>query len=122
MTPTEASARASAASKSSMAYIVGHSGSSVLIYDQEFAKAANEAAKHVGSGLRLVRAGGDSDELEALIASGKPLLHPVEDERSMLAINYTSGTTARPKGVMYHHRGAYLQSLAMALHMEFQCK
>jgi len=100
-----------------MAYIVGHSGSSVLIYDQEFAKAANEAAKHVGSGLRLVRAGGDSDELEALIASGKPLLHPVEDERSMLAINYTSGTTARPKGVMYHHRGAYLQSLAMALHM-----
>jgi len=102
---------------SDMAYIVGHSGSSVLIYDQEFAKAANEAAKHVGSGLRLVRAGGDSDELEALIASGKPLLHPVEDERSMLAINYTSGTTARPKGVMYHHRGAYLQSLAMALHM-----
>ena len=35
----------------------------------------------------------------------------------MLAINYTSGTTARPKGVMYHHRGAYLQALAMALHM-----
>ena len=42
---------------------------------------------------------------------------PVTDERSMLAINYTSGTTARPKGVMYHHRGAYLQALAMALHM-----
>ena len=42
---------------------------------------------------------------------------PVDDERSMLAINYTSGTTARPKGVMYHHRGAYLQALAMALHM-----
>ena len=34
----------------------------------------------------------------------------------MLAINYTSGTTGRPKGVMYHHRGAYLQSLAMAYH------
>src|SRR6202012_6002374 len=34
----------------------------------------------------------------------------------LLALNYTSGTTGRPKGVMYHHRGAYLQSLAMAFH------
>ena len=38
------------------------------------------------------------------------------DERALLAINYTSGTTGRPKGVMYHHRGAYLQALAMAYH------
>jgi fatty-acyl-CoA synthase len=38
------------------------------------------------------------------------------DERDLLAINYTSGTTGRPKGVMYHHRGAYLQALAMAYH------
>jgi fatty-acyl-CoA synthase len=100
-----------------MAYILGHAGASVLVYDQEFAKAATEAAKEVGAGLRLVRAGGAGDELEALIASARPFLRPVADERSMLAINYTSGTTARPKGVMYHHRGAYLQALAMALHM-----
>ncbi len=38
------------------------------------------------------------------------------DERSLLAINYTSGTTGRPKGVMYHHRGAALQATAMAYH------
>ena len=38
------------------------------------------------------------------------------DERGLLSINYTSGTTGQPKGVMYHHRGAYLQSLAMAFH------
>ena len=38
------------------------------------------------------------------------------DETSLIAINYTSGTTGRPKGVMYSHRGAYLQALAMAYH------
>jgi fatty-acyl-CoA synthase len=41
---------------------------------------------------------------------------PCEDEGAVLAISYTSGTTGRPKGVMYHHRGAYLQALAMAFH------
>jgi fatty-acyl-CoA synthase len=39
----------------------------------------------------------------------------------MLSINYTSGTTGKPKGVMYHHRGAYLQALAMAAHMRLDC-
>ena len=40
----------------------------------------------------------------------------VEDERSLISLNYTSGTTGRPKGVMYHHRGAYLQALAITHH------
>jgi fatty-acyl-CoA synthase len=100
-----------------MAFIVTHSGASVLIYDQDYTPAAMQAGAEVGAALRLVRAGGPDDQLEPLIADGKPLLHVITDERSLLAINYTSGTTARPKGVMYHHRGAYLQALAMALHM-----
>ena len=45
---------------------------------------------------------------------------PVTDERGLLAINYTSGTTGRPKGVMYHHRGANLQALAMAFHVRLE--
>ena len=99
-------------------YILGHSGSSVLVYDAEFTAAAKQAAADIGSGIRLVCAGGGADdELEALIAAAPPYSLPVADERGLLAINYTSGTTAHPKGVMYHHRGAYLQSLAMALHM-----
>ena len=98
-------------------YILQHSGSSVLIYDSEFASAAEQAAAGLEGGIRSVCAGGMGDELEALIDAAPPHSVPVTDERGLLAINYTSGTTARPKGVMYHHRGAYLQSLAMALHM-----
>lgn len=100
------------------AYILRHSGSSVLIYDTEFEGAARQAAELVGPAVRLIRAGGALDELEALIDAAPVFSLPVTDERGLLAINYTSGTTARPKGVMYHHRGAYLQSLAMALHMD----
>jgi fatty-acyl-CoA synthase len=39
----------------------------------------------------------------------------VADERGSISVNYTSGTTGRPKGVVYHHRGAYLNAVAMAL-------
>ena len=104
-----------------IAYIVEHAGATLLLYDYEFAGAAAEVGAAVGSKLQLVRAGGDADQLEALIAGSSPHEHPVADERSLLALNYTSGTTARPKGVMYHHRGAYLQALAMALHMGLSC-
>jgi len=100
-----------------VAYILGHAGATVLVHDDHHAETATKAASKASGELRLVAAGGTDDELEALIQRGEPLLHRVDDERSLLAINYTSGTTAQPKGVMYHHRGAYLQALAMALHM-----
>ncbi len=100
-----------------MAYILDHSGASVLLYDQEYESSALAAGAQVGASTRLVRVGGARDELEDLIAHAAPVRVPIADERSLLAVNYTSGTTARPKGAMYHHRGAYLQALAMALHM-----
>jgi fatty-acyl-CoA synthase len=100
-----------------LAYILEHSGASVFLYEQDYAKAALAARERLGRDVRMIRVGGDEDELESLIAAGKPLREPVTDERGLMALNYTSGTTARPKGVMYHHRGAYLQALAMALHM-----
>ena len=64
------------------------------------------------SATRLVTA----PEYERMLADAPEAWHEVDDERGLLSINYTSGTTGRPKGVMYHHRGAYLQSLAMAFH------
>ena len=56
-------------------------------------------------------------DYEAFLASGspEPLDWPLEDEDETIAIDYTSGTTGRPKGVMYTHRGAYLNSLGELL-------
>lgn len=101
---------------SDLACIVEHAGASILVFDYELEGTAQEIKRSAGTGLTLVRAGG-ADEYEALLAAARPFWCGPEDERELLAINYTSGTTGAPKGVMYHHRGAYLQALAMALHM-----
>jgi fatty-acyl-CoA synthase len=91
--------------------IVEHAGATLLIADDDLLPVAREVAGGV-RGLRVV----DDAERENLMAAAPPLVHRPRDERSLLAVNYTSGTTGSPKGVMYNHRGAYLQSLAMALH------
>jgi len=88
-------------------YIVDHSRSKVLLLDEFH---SHLAAKLVAP---RVIAGPDYDDL---LASAPPGGEMPDDEWSLLAVDYTSGTTGRPKGVMYHHRGAYLQSLAMAFH------
>ena len=51
--------------------------------------------------------------------SGEPLPWSVDDEPSLISINYTSGTTGQPKGVMYAHRGAYLNALGEIIHQRF---
>src|SRR4029077_13921633 len=56
-------------------------------------------------------------DYEAFLASGDPEFPEVrpEDEWDAITLNYTSGTTGNPKGVVYHHRGAYLNALANIL-------
>jgi fatty-acyl-CoA synthase len=100
---------------SDLSFIASHSGAQVLIFDHEFENVAREIEAQVGGGLRLVRAGRPDDQYEHLLAATGPHQRAVTDERGLLSINYTSGTTGKPKGVMYHHRGAYLQALAMAM-------
>ncbi len=95
-----------------LAYIVGHAEARLLVYDPELAGTAKRIAEAV-PGLGLVEAG---EEYEAWLAGADPASVPVDDERALLSLNYTSGTTGKPKGVMYHHRGAYLQALAMVVH------
>mgnify|MGYP003340187726 CR=1 FL=1 len=98
-----------------LTYIIKHSDARLLVYDAEFEDTARAIASATQHKLTLVRAGGD-DQYESFLAGATPFTEPVADERSLLSINYTSGTTGKPKGVMYHHRGAYLQALAMAMH------
>jgi fatty-acyl-CoA synthase len=103
-------------SRDEMAYILEHSGSSLLVATREFADIAHELA--AAAGIPVIVEDDSDDGYAAWLGAGPALVDDrVEvDERGLLAINYTSGTTGKPKGVMYHHRGAYLQAVAMAYH------
>ena len=95
-----------------IAYILEHSGSRLLV--------VHESLAHLVEGAPVERSlvcgeGGDYEEFLASAGPGEPEPR-LEDEDDTISINYTSGTTGRPKGVMYTHRGAYLNALAEALH------
>jgi fatty-acyl-CoA synthase len=97
-----------------IAYIVVHSGARVLVVDPSLADLV--------AGLdveRLLVTGRDSS-YEAFLASAgdREPEDRLESEGDTISINYTSGTTGRPKGVMYTHRGAYLNALAEAVHAQ----
>jgi fatty-acyl-CoA synthase len=98
-------------------YILEHSGATVLLVDPSLRDLADAAIDGASKPPIVVTAGpGDDGTYDRLIADSAPTIVVPRDERALLAINYTSGTTGRPKGVMYHHRGAYLQALAMLAH------
>jgi fatty-acyl-CoA synthase len=100
-----------------IATILDHSDPSLLIWDERLAPLAEAATSQSSSQPTTLRAGGGRDQYEAALREATPFNRPCANEQSLLAINYTSGTTGKPKGVMYSHRGAYLQALAMAFHM-----
>ncbi|HAD74284.1 MAG TPA: acyl-CoA synthetase, partial [Gemmatimonadetes bacterium] len=91
-------------------YILEQSGSTKVFYSPEL----RDQIPDTLSGVALLNV---EDEFEDLLSQGGDDALPTSGfhEDETLAINYTSGTTGRPKGVMYHHRGAYLNALAMVL-------
>jgi fatty-acyl-CoA synthase len=97
-----------------LAYIIGHAEACLLLVDHELEPLAAEINSVLDRPIPTVVAGGAVDEYEPLLASASADRLAVTDEGSLISINYTSGTTGRPKGVMYSHRGAYLQAMAMA--------
>jgi fatty-acyl-CoA synthase len=96
--------------------ILSHAGAATLLHDDVLADVARAAAAATDHDVRLIGTGVDYESL----LDGADELAVAVDELDVLSINYTSGTTGQPKGVMYSHRGAYLQSLAMALQAQLQ--
>jgi fatty-acyl-CoA synthase len=106
-----------------IAFMLEHGGAKILITDREFSGTVETALaslkskpfvidvddpEYGGPGRRI-----GAEEYERFIAAGDPHYEwtPPKDEWNAISLNYTSGTTGNPKGVVYHHRGAYLNAI-----------
>jgi fatty-acyl-CoA synthase len=112
-----------------IAFMLDHGQARVLITDREFSGTIQQALTKIarqpllievddpeydGPGERL-----DKTDYESFLAGGDPEFswHPPDDEWQAISLNYTSGTTGNPKGVVYHHRGAYLNGICNLLQL-----
>jgi fatty-acyl-CoA synthase len=102
--------------KDEVSYIVEHSGAKMVFVDAELEELLEDVDEEIER-IRIDDTGEQGDPYEDYLAEGSPEPAPdvLEDEEETISINYTSGTTGRPKGVMYTHRGAYLSALGNAI-------
>jgi fatty-acyl-CoA synthase len=99
-------------------YILAHSGARYLLLDTGLEALVAPLELSGVTVIRCANTGGADDPYEELLASASKT-RPVswlEDEEETISINYTSGTTGRPKGVQYTYRGAYLNALGEVIH------
>ena len=102
-------------------YLIEHSGATVVCVDAEYLDAIDGIRARLPGVRHFVALTGAREgwlDYEALVADAKgdPVLAAVE-ESDLLTINYTSGTTSRPKGVMITHRNAWVNAVGMLMHM-----
>jgi fatty-acyl-CoA synthase len=106
-----------------VAFMLDHGEADVLITDTEYSTVIEAALRKAARKPRVVDVvdalgpGGEplgATDYETFIAGGDPAYawQPPADEWNAISLNYTSGTTGNPKGVVYHHRGAYLNALS----------
>ena len=110
-----------------IAFTLEHGEAKLLITDTEFAPIVKKALANLKRKIAVVDivdalapAGGErlgATDYESFLREGDPDFRwtPPADEWQAIALNYTSGTTGNPKGVVYHHRGAYLNALGNIL-------
>ncbi len=110
----------------SIAFILQHGEAKILFTDREYSSTIKEALNIYNSPITVVdiddslAEGGEligETDYESFIANGDPefdWLVP-DDEWQAICLNYTSGTTGNPKGVVFHHRGAYINALGNAM-------
>ncbi|MHA1537231.1 MAG: acyl-CoA synthetase [Alphaproteobacteria bacterium] len=109
-----------------IAFILGHGEAKVLIADREFSDVVGPALAKLGRDILVIDIddaladGGErlgEMDYEAFLETGDPdyAWRMPEDEWEAISLNYTSGTTGNPKGVVYHHRGAYLNAMGNIL-------
>jgi fatty-acyl-CoA synthase len=112
-----------------IAFILKHGEAKLLIADREFSPVIAEALALLDAPPPVIdiddplAQGGEllgEMDYEAFIGAGDPAFAGVfpADEWQAIALNYTSGTTGNPKGVVYHHRGAYLNAIGNTLAWE----
>ena len=110
-----------------LAFCLNHGEAKVLITDTEFSGVVKGALDEIGREITVIDivdseadVGGETlgtTDYESFIAGGDPdfAFEMPGDEWNAISLNYTSGTTGDPKGVVYHHRGAYLNALSNAV-------